>query len=198
MRRAGPAVLGQALCHPVVDAVFGVLDIAFLGRATDQLLESHALHDRLLVAGIHERPVAVVGDHQLVVGIEIAEAFGDALDGVHQPLAGLSDLPQVALFDLDCGVAEHRQRLRHSPDLVVALVARQVHLEIAAGDRFHADAEFGQAGDDVASDIEPDDEGGADEGHCDHRDQYAGGKPLGRESLEVRTRNVQFRPGYQA
>jgi hypothetical protein len=97
------------------------------------------------------------------------KSLGDTFDGVEQPLAGGGNLAQICFLDLDCRIAEYRQCLCHTANLVRAS-GREISLKVTAGDREHAVAERSQSGDKVAADIEPYDQSRADEAQCHDRD----------------------------
>ena len=115
-------------------------------------------------------------------------------DAVVDRLEQRVQVAQVLLLDLDRGVAEHRERLRHAADLVVPASGRQWRAEVAAGDREHAVAERGEPGDQVAPDVQPDDQARAGEAQHDDRDQHARAEPLHRERLELAVAMSPWRP----
>ena len=87
-----------------------------------------ARSDRVVQARqVDERPVE---DPHAQVGVEDQHAVVDRVEH-HLPLA------QALLLDLDRGVAEAAQRLRHPADLVAARRG-QGCAQVAAGDRQHA------------------------------------------------------------
>ena len=144
-RRAGIAMLRQALPNVPLGVVARLVDQPALDRAPEDRLERGPGLDLDVAAGIEQLPVARVAQLEPVLGIVEGEALGDALDGVDQALAGVLDLAQALVLDLDRGVAEHGQRPRHLGDLVLAAGRWQRHAQVAAGDRQHAAAERGRA-----------------------------------------------------
>ena len=98
--------------------VAGFGDQPALDRSPDDRLERRARLELEVVAAVEQFRVAGVAQLEPVVGVVEGEALRDALDGVDQALAGLGDLPQIVLLDLDRGVAKHGEGLGHAGDLV--------------------------------------------------------------------------------
>jgi hypothetical protein len=111
---------------PLLDPALGVLDVVALGGASNDAFERHAGRYLGAAAGIEERSILVVADHQAILAIVEREGLGYALDRDRQPPAAFANLLLVRLLDLDCRVPEDAERLGHSADLVAAVAARHV------------------------------------------------------------------------
>ena len=138
--------------------------------------------------GRHGRELAegAVVDAHAQIRVQHQHAVVDRLEQGMQ-------IAQVLLLDLDRGVAKHRERLGHAVDLVVAACGRQRRAEIAAGDREHAVGKRGEPRDQVAPDIEPDDQARAGEAQHHDRDQHARAEALHREGLGAGVGDVALR-----
>ncbi len=166
MRALGVAMPDQTFRDPGVDATACVADVAVRGCIAKDRFERHALSYDIDAAGAVHVPVALVEDHQLVVGVVEREALGDAFDRVDQAASGRGDLAHVQFLDLDRRCAKHCECRGHPADLIAA-AGWNAGLKIALGYRMHAAAERTYPRDDAAPHIEPDNQDGTEKAEKD-------------------------------
>jgi hypothetical protein len=140
--------------------------------------------------------VARVADDELVFGIVERESLGDRLDRFGEAKPGFSNFLQVGFFHRDRGVAKHSQRLPHASDLVVT-PRRERGPQIAGRERKGAIAQFAQARDQIAPDIEPHDQRRADKAQDDGDDHGKRAEINDRQCGRIRVINFLARAGYE-
>ena len=77
---------------------------------------------------------------------------------------------------LDHAFAEHLQRIRHRRDLVVLVRAVDLRFEVAVGQQLHRALQAADPAQDVAADIEPDEQHRSDQGESAERQHHHGRK----------------------
>ena len=88
-------------------------------------------------------------NHQPEDWLACRESFNQAM----ARLKGVGGNNYVVFFDFDSSVPKHGESLGHATDFIISTIIWQLHPQIAARDRLHSGAEFGQPSNDVSSHI---------------------------------------------
>ncbi len=100
----------------------------------------------------------VAKENSDVAPMTVEHTLVSGWDDEFRDLWGKKALEASDAFILDRSVAKHPERVRHVPDFILLIILGQTCLEIAARNREHARAQGRKPGDDVAANIEPDDQ----------------------------------------
>src|SRR5580704_16418378 len=100
--------------------------------------------------------------NQFVIGIIKRKSLGDGFDRVGKTGTCFADFPYVRFLHLNSRRAKNSQRLGHATDLI-GTALRKRRFEVAFSQGQHSLAQRREASDNVASDIEPYDQGRTDQ-----------------------------------
>jgi hypothetical protein len=190
VRVAEASVALEAFPHPSVGVSVRILYQSAIDGGTDNGLEAGTgLHD--VRVRREQVPIAAVAYDELVVRIVQRETLRYALDRVGEAAPRFANFFEIRLFHLYSRCAEYGQGLGHAADFIFS-AGRKWRFEIARRQREHAIAERSKAGDDIAPNVEPNDDDRTRETQHDGDNENPGAPVDDRKRRDVRAGNVAF------
>src|SRR5262249_1318769 len=191
VRLTALAMSRDSFLYPGIAVSLRIQDQSAFGSSTQDCFESCAGHHHVRV-GCKKLAIMAVAYNEPVLCIIKRKSIGYGSNRVSKTGTFFAVFLYVRFLHLDSRCAKYPQRFRHPPDLI-GTAFRKGGAEIASRQGQHSLAQRGEPSHNVASNIEPSNQGRTDQAERDHRKQADQATVLDRLRLVGCLCNALFR-----